>query len=436
MSFLRLPLPRADLRGLDPSFRHLLACDALMLLALMVGQVAVPWWITQQGGAPHLALYGFVGAAGSVAGMLLLAPLGDRFPKRRVVGASLGLYALSALGMALMASAGAYAIGPVISLVLVNVLVMSLVSPVSASFAAELVAPAALPRALSLQQGAQATGRLVGPAIGGAVLAAASTAATLWVNCALLAVAALFARRLPVTAAPQPSRRQWWQELVVGLRANWAIPLERRWTLANALSWMFLFPSLTMLVPLKVQSLGLSGLWLGLCEAGVALGMLTGSLGLSEWLVARCGRYATRVGGAVLQGGALAMVGYTSHPGVLVAGFLLVGLTNSAMTLVGLTHRMLARPQAFRARMFAGSAMTSHVAGSIGPALAGLALAHAPVQGVYTVFGLLTGITALTLAFVPGFKAFMALPPEQVEGWYGREFPQAFPREAAPIRTI
>jgi hypothetical protein len=199
---------------------------------------------------------------------------------------------------------------------------------------------------------------------------------------------------------------------------------------------MFLFPSLTMLVPLKVQSLGLSALWLGLCEAGVALGMLAGSLGVSEWLVARRGRYATRVGGAVLQGASLAMVGFTSHAWVLVAGFFVVGLTNSAMTLVGLTHRTLARPLEFRARMFAGSAMTAHIAGSLGPALAGLALAHAPVAQVYTVFGLLSGLAALALAFVPGFKAFMALPPEQVEGWYGREFPQAFPRDAAEIRTI
>lgn len=432
----RLPLALPALSGLDPAFRHLLACDALMLLALMVGQVAVPWWITQHGGAPHLALNGFVGAAGSVLGMLLLAPLGDRFPKRRVVVVSLALYALSALGMATMASAGVYAIVPLIALVTLNVLVMSVLWPVSASFASELVAPAALPHALSLQQGAQATGRLVGPAVGGAVLAAGGTAAALWVNCALLAAAAWFARRLPAVPAPAPSSRHWWQELSVGLRANWAIPLERHWTLANALSWMFLFPSLTMLVPLKVQSLGLSALWLGLCEAGVALGMLVGSLGVSEWLVARCGRYATRVGGAVLQGAALAMVGFTGHAWVLVAGFFVVGLTNSAMTLVGLTHRTLARPLEFRARMFAGSAMTAHIAGSIGPALAGLALAHAPVAQVYTVFGLLSGLAALALAFVPGFKAFMALPPEQVEGWYGREFPQAFPRDAAQIRTI
>lgn len=402
-----------------------------MLLALMVGQVAVPWWITQHGGAKHLALHGFVGAAASVAGMLLFAPLGDRFPKRRVIGVSLALYAVSALAMTGMAAAGLYAIGPIIALVTVNVLVMAVVWPVSSSFASELVPPAALPRALNLQQGAQATGRLVGPALGGAVLALAGTAMALLSNCLLLAAAALFARRLPHRPPPPAPPRDWRQELMVGLRANWSIPMERYWTLANALSWMFLFPSLTMLVPLKVQSLGLSAMWLGLCEGGVALGMLAGSFGLSEAVVNRFGRYAGRVGGAVVQGLALAMVGFTEVPWLMVAGFFVVGLTNSVMTLVGLTHRTLARPAAFRARMFAGSAMTAHIAGSAGPALAGVALLHWPVAAVYTVFGLLAGGASLALAFVPGFKAFLALSPERVEGWYGHHHPSAFPADAA-----
>jgi hypothetical protein len=42
------------------------------------------------------------------------------------------------------------------------------------------------------------------------------------------------------------------------------------------------------------------------------------------------------------------------------------------------------------------------------------------------VFGLLAGAISLALAFVPGFKAFMALEPEAVEGWYERQHPEAF----------
>jgi MFS family permease len=238
--------------------------------------------------------------------------------------------------------------------------------------------------------------------------------------------ASFSARGLPDGAVPARGRRGWREELVAGMRANWRIPIERGWILANFLSWIFLGPTMTMLVPLKVQALGLSGLWLGLCEAGLSLGLLLGSLGGSQWLVDRLGRFATRVGSAVLQGLALALAGATGSPVLLVACFALAGALNAAMTLVGKTHRMLARPLAYRSRMIASAVTTTHVAGMIGPALAGLALLHAGVAAVYVVFGVLGGLSALTLAFVPGFRAFMALGHEQVDNYYERTYPRAF----------
>jgi len=213
---------------------------------------------------------------------------------------------------------------------------------------------------------------------------------------------------------------------MAGMSANWRIPLERGWILANFLSWIFLFPAFTMLVPLKVHSLGLSGLWLGLCEAGLSLGMLAGSLGGSAWLIARFGRYATRIGAAIVQGIALAAAGATASGPSLVAAFVIAGAMNSAMVLAGMTHRMLARPQAYRARMVAGALTTTHLAGMIGPALAGAAVLHASVGTVYTAFGLAGAAAALSLTAVPGFRAFMALDHEAVDNFYGRHFPGAF----------
>jgi hypothetical protein len=101
------------------------------------------------------------------------------------------------------------------------------------------------------------------------------------------------------------------------------------------------------------------------------------------------------------------------------------------MSLVGLTHRSLARPDAFRARMFAGSLAVTHLAASIGPALAGLSLAHADVSAVYVAFGLLGGITSLALMLVPGFRAFMHASELQAKDWYARHHPEAFEDEPA-----
>ncbi len=412
--------------ALGPSFRWLLASDALTLLALMVGQVALPWWIASAGGAHDLALYSVVTSGFAIVAMPLMSPLGDRIPKRRLIRGALMAFALASAGVATLASVGHYSLHVLIALGAVPVLAMAAQIPSITSFVTELVPPAGLSRALGLQQSAQATGRMVGPAIGGVVLAAAGTAVALWLNALLLVAASITARRLPLGVPPMRAARSWRADLVAGFSASWRIPLERGWILVNFLSWIFLFPAFTMLVPLKVQSLGLSGMWLGLCEGGLSLGMLLGSLGLSSWCIGRFGRFNTRVGAAALQGVALGVAGLTTSGPWLVAGFVVAGLMNSAMVLVGLTHRMLARPQAFRARMVASAVTTTHVACMIGPALAGLALLHVGVATVFMAFGLIGAVASLGLTIVPGFRAFMALDHEAVANFYERNFPQAF----------
>ena len=164
------------------------------------------------------------------------------------------------------------------------------------------------------------------------------------------------------------------------------------------------------------------------CEAGLSLGMLAGSLGIAQAWARVQGRFATRVGGAVLMGVAFAVAGWTRHPGVLVAMFVLAGVCNAAMTLVGKTHRMLARPLAFRARMSSAAIMTTRVSQTRGPAIAGVALAHASVRAVYVGFGLASVVSALGFFLIPGFRAFMALEHDEVDNWYGRTYPKAFER--------
>lgn len=426
---------RSRSQALCPSFRWLLWSDTLMLLSLMVGQVVLPWWIAQEGGAADLALYGTALSAISFIGMPLLSPLGDRHAKRRLIATGLAAFALATTAIACVASFGHYHLGTLIGLQMVPVLAMAVILPTSASLAAELVPAASLSQAISSQQSAQSLGRLIGPALGGTVLAAVGTAPTLWMQGLLLVAAAALACRLPSREVPvqagQP-RGAWWADLRAGVKANWAIPLERGWILANGVSWLFLFPAFTLLVPLKVQSLGLSALWLGLCEAALSLGMLVGALGFSAWWAQRQGRFATRITAAALQGGALAVAGLSEQPVVLVAAFAAAGLANSAVVLVGTTQRMLARPLAFRARMAAGTIMTAQLAATLGPAVAGLALTHWPVHVVHAAFGVLGGLASLGLAIVPGFRAFMALGPDEVEGWYGRAYPRAFGTGAGP----
>ena len=123
---------------------------------------------------------------------------------------------------------------------------------------------------------------------------------------------------------------------------------------------------------------------------------------------------------------ALALAGATRERHVLVACFALVGIGAATTTLVGKTHRMLARPLAYRARMSAAAIMTVQMSQTLGPAIAGLALTHWNVRTVYVVFGLASAASALGFFLIPGFRAFMALEHDEVDDFYARTYPRVF----------
>src|ERR1700761_8922798 len=89
---------------LGTSFRWLLGSDALTLLSLMVGQVALPWWIAQSGGAHDLAVCGRLGRGLSIVALPLLSPFADRHPKRRLMTVALVGFGTATAAMAAFAS--------------------------------------------------------------------------------------------------------------------------------------------------------------------------------------------------------------------------------------------------------------------------------------------------------------------------------------------
>jgi MFS family permease len=304
---------------------------------------------------------------------------------------------------------------------------MALVWPVSMSIVAELLPPERLSEGLGLQKSAQSVGRLLGPVLGGAAITT-GIAPALWLHAAMLLVACVLAARIETPPAAQRHRMppRWLAELKAGLAAKWQVPLERGWTLVSFLVMVFFTPGIGMLVPLKVQSLGLSGAWLGACEAGLSAGMLFGALGGSMWLAQRVGRFRASFGALMCEGACFAVLGLAQWPLLVVAVFVLHGACVITVNMVGHTHRMLAMPAHFRARMTAVNLMVMQVAGALGPGLAGAALARWSVGQVYVAFGLGVFLAALGYLRVPGYRRFLELPHDEAEGHYARLHPQLF----------
>lgn len=426
---------KSHINAIGAPLANLLLSDLLRILAEMVGYITLPWWIVHLGGARDLAIYSVSVAITTIFAMPLLSPLGDRYAKRLLIAWGLCALMVVAFTLATLASLSDYRLMLIVCIGMLTVIAKAFIDPASSTISAELVPADRLAKVLRLRKSTQAAGRAFGPALAGATLALGGIAATFWMNGILLGIAAYVTLQLPSHTQHNEHHRglaRWWEDLCAGLRAKWIVPLERGWTLVNFFVWIFQGPAVGMLIPLKVQSLGLSGLWLGASEAALSLGLLLGSFRGSDALVSRFGRFNVRVGAAMCEGLALAASGWAHSPIVLALALTCVGFANASMGLVGATHRSLAIPQNFRVRILAASMMTTQIAGILGPMLAGAALTHWAVGEVYTCFGFATCLLAFGFVLIPRSREFFALNHDQVKDWFRHEYPHAFKTSSVP----
>lgn len=408
--------------------RRLLLGELMGLLATASLQLTVAWWITSEGGAAALARYGALTATAALVATPLLSPAGDRWPKSRLIRLGRLCLALDALLLTSLCWSGIYDLTLLCACGLLSVVATALLWPVEASIIPELVAPAQLPAAMRLRRAAQAAGGLLGPSLGGMVLAGAGLEAAMIVNLALcmLASGAAWLVGLPARPVAAPRRRGWFGDMAGGLRAKWCVRLDRWWTLVGALMMLCLGPATGLLLPLRIQSLGLTAAWYGACSAALSVGLLLGVVWLAPALIDRMGR--VRALALVIAGcaAAIAGIGLCNRAPALVTLFASIGLCMSVTQLVGQTHRMLAMPEDYRARMSAAHLMVAQLVAALAPALAGTLVLQVDVQNTYLLLAAGFGVAGLLLLAVPGLGTFLRQDHEGARNWYSRHYPQAF----------
>jgi MFS family permease len=438
-------LPAPELAQAFPAahaFRRFLFGNAIILVAMMVGQVAVPWWITVQNGRHDLTLYATLCAIAVSLTMPVMSMLGDRYSKRLLIRAGLCIHLLGAIGTACLASTGHYDIRILLAVEVVALSGLSAVIPLASVMASDLLPSTALPQAMQQQKFWQSAGQLGGPMIAGLALTIEGVSFALWTQVVLIVLALVLMEGLP--AAPPPAvaetRGSWRTELMAGARAKWRIVLERNWTIITFIVGLSLVPCIGMLLPLKVHAMGLPGRWLGICEASVSLGMLAGAaVGANARIVARLGRFRLRFAAITLLGPALILVGQTHVPVAMALALMLVGFTNSIVVMMGYSRRILASPKRFRTRMIAVNIVVTQLSAVAGPALAGLWLMHWPISYVYMIFGITLLIGSAGYWITPDFRTFLELEDKEVEGWYVTRYPHAFDsneKNAVASKTI
>ncbi|MBW7568132.1 MFS transporter [Chromobacterium subtsugae] len=419
---------RQRLNGLPPGFHLLMLSDVLSGLAMGAGYVSISWWVVSMGGARDMAWFSTLTALVMLVALPLTAPLGDRFPKNRVIAGGILLAMLSGLALAAMAWFHFYRLAWVVASESMAMFAWAIVIPSMLSIAAELVPANRLSDALSMQKSSQSVGNLIGPVIGGSLMAVAPAWMALGSYTLLLAIAAVGALRirLPARSLADVRAESFIEQIRSGLRVRWRIPLERRWALWGLLVMTAYFPMVVTLLPIKLHQLGLPAFWLGACEAAVSGGLLVGSLWLTHRLLLHCSRPRARAFAMWALGAVFLVVALTDHPLVMLAMFGIEGALLSITMLIGQTHRTLAVPEPYRARVSAINVLVAKLGGMLGPALAGILLARWSLDEVYLFFALFHLLTVPPMLLLPGVNRFLNLSHDEVKDWYLKQHPEAF----------
>lgn len=409
----------------NKNFLRLIFADLFLSFATSVLQVVIPWVIASHGNSYDLAIYGAVIAFSTLISVTIFAPLGDRYSKKMLLSVGLSLFFISAVMLMLALKRDAYMLNIIVALSSIMTILAMLLTPILNNLITDIVTFNSLGEGVRLQKVVQGIGKLVGPILCGAALA--FDKAPMYLGVLFSGLAFLVSINIrPVKNQRRKESWSWWSDLKGGLALCWRIPLERWWNIVNFFSWIFLFPALSFFVPLKVVSLGLSGSWIAYFEVAIAIGVITGSLYSGNYLVEKLGRYRARLVAGVLQGVALALIGYSENWLIILLLFGVVGLTNATLILIGMTHRMLARPEEFRIRLSSAAMISSQVAAALGVSLAGCLVGYISLNWAYMLFGVFAAISTVSLICVPDARKFLSLSHAEVAGYYLRMYPKAF----------
>jgi MFS family permease len=410
--------------------RALLLVELLSLCAASVGHGAVLWWMAEALGAVALTTYSAVLALATLISVPALSPLGDRQAKGRLIAGAQAVLLMVAALLGVTAWHHPLSLGLLMSCGAIAAVAQAVSQPAQSAMLLEALPAEQVAEAIRWRRALQAVGSLCGPALAGLAWSWGQMSLALAVHGALAAASAAVAMTLwcvPATGLT-PGREPWIALLKAGWKAKWRVRVDRWWTLSGALMMLFYAPAVGLLLPLRLQSMGASALWMGGCQAALAVGVLVGVFGATDVLFQRMGRYRSMMMAVSLCGLCVAGMSVGRHAPLLALLLAVIGFCISVTQMTGQTVRSLAVPEDFRARMAAAQLTVASVASSCAPLLAAGLLQHGTVEDVYRWAGIGFLASGLLLLGVPGLRQLLAFSPSDAQGWYERHYPHAFVR--------
>ena len=296
----------------------------------------------------------------SLVTMLRLLPMGllgvffgavvERFDRRLMLAAMMGLLALTSGVLAIVAALGALQVWHLAVGALVNGIGWLSDNPLRRTMMGDSVGRERMPVAMAFDIVAQNVSRMIGPALGGLVLVTAGIEGAFLLSAGLYlaAVAATLAVRRPTA----PALRM--EPVLARVREGLAaVASDRRLAAILAVTVVFnLFgwPFTSMIPVIGRDQLALGPQGVGLLTSIDGLGAFAGAI-LLAWRLAPRWHAAAYVGGVALY--QLALIAFALAPGVMPASLalLLTGLAGAAFSTLQATLVYLAAPHEMRARI-------------------------------------------------------------------------------------
>jgi MFS family permease len=252
-----------------------------------------------------LGMVNFAAGIPTLALTMIGGSAADRYDKRKILIAAQIVQTILAVILGLLVLTGVIQVWHVVVLAACLGVCIAFEMPAISALVPELVQRDQIATAVALDRSVFHGSRLVGPSVAGILVASVGAAAAFFANAAsffalMIALMTLPARRAG-TAEEEEQRRSGFKE---GLRYVWHDRTILCMIALVALTTIFIFPFLSVMLPLYVRNiLQLGPDRMGLLMAVSGIGSLTGSLGLLS--VAPAKRLRLMTVAAVVVSGAL-----------------------------------------------------------------------------------------------------------------------------------
>jgi MFS family permease len=277
--------------------------------------------------------------------------------------------------------------------------------PARSALIPALVAENELMAANGLSQLTETASLLAGPALAGFMIGWFGEGVAFAVDSASFVVSALAIASIGTVAAqsklaaPAPSARALWGELVDGLRFLLGHPVLRGIVLSFAVVHLGLGAINVLWVPLLSRQYGVGPEGMGLVDSVQGVGMALGGLAVG-WLAARLSKTRMSMVGLVIIGAMLGLTGVA--PGyVYVVGLMFVlGVALSPVEAALTTLMQQNTPDRSRGRVFSALGTFGSLAGMISMAGAGGAAELVGIPTVYLVSGAVVMLAGLVFGLL------------------------------------